>query len=780
MPTLTPYGEKSPPLPHLAVEARGKAKAAPWSTLEKELLIYCVVLVAVVVLATVALLTSLQRSMIDDRLKGLSNLTTSISAEAQRLLQAIEYVEEGLAQRLADANVGSQQRLEEYFATRDAHLMLRGTIAGLPFIDGLSVADAAGNIVGTTRSWPSQKVNVADRPYFQTVTRSNAPETFISMPLTSRLTGRPSILIARRLTAPDGSLLGVIIATIELNELESALARIDLGPAGLIALVRDDGARLAGSPARAPLDQTRPTESLARGAAALARVPPAGGIIPVGTLDEHERFAAVAKMPSWSSTLVVSETRKSVVSNIWQTLFPVVLAALLICLLTLLGTAFVIRQLRNQGRLAALEHVQARRDVLTGLPNRLQFAEDIQILGADGSTAPFALLLIDLDYFKVVNDSLGHDVGDGVLQSLARRMSGVLGPRDTVARLGGDEFAIVRQGVVGNEDALELARALTEAVREPFHIEHRQVVIGCTVGIALCPRDGDNVLSLLKSADLALYHAKRLGHGSISVFSPSLGEAARARHNLQIRLDEAWRERQFTLAYQPIFETKSRRLSGFEVLLRWTHPELGPVRPDIFVPIAEETGLIIPIGAWVLEEACRAAAQWPCDLTVSVNLSPVQFRGGAVMAQVLNALKRTGLPSQRLELEITESALLQDGPAVRAALEQFHDAGIAVALDDFGTGYSSLSHLKYLHINRIKVDRSFVSNVADDPRDRAIIESMFGLARSLTLKSTAEGIESEAQVEIVRRQGCTHLQGYLLGRPCSAEDALKLALAPVS
>lgn len=412
----------------------------------------------------------------------------------------------------------------------------------------------------------------------------------------------------------------------------------------------------------------------------------------------------------------------------------------------------------------------ARHDSLTDLPNRTLFREKMgeglnQVAIAGGA---MAVLCFDLDNFKTVNDRLGHAAGDRLLRWVAARLKENVGEHDTVARLGGDEFAVLQRGPQP-QSAEKVARRLVEIIGHPPPLESQSIHVGVSVGIAIAPDHGLDADELMKCADLALYQAKAKGRGAHQLFEPEMEEQARSRHALEHDLRGALEAREFHLVFQPQMRLDSSELTGFEALLRWKHPSRGFVSPAEFIPIAEENGLIVPIGEWVLRTACATGVAWP-DVTVAVNLSPVQFRSRGLVAMVTSALAEAGLPPQRLELEVTETALLDDSEATIEILHQLRALGIRVSLDDFGVGYSSLSYLRKFPFDRIKIDRSFVGTLGESPESVAIVRTIASLGSVLGVETTAEGVETEEQLDFVRECGCTAVQGYYFGKPCPASE----------
>ena len=415
----------------------------------------------------------------------------------------------------------------------------------------------------------------------------------------------------------------------------------------------------------------------------------------------------------------------------------------------------------------------ARHDSLTALPNRLLFHEKMAdgLVRVTSGGESMAVMCLDLDNFKPVNDSLGHPVGDKLLQSVAHRLCGVLGGTDTIARLGGDEFAILHP-VRTVQDAEILARRVISCVSEPLMVDGQEITTSISIGIAIAPDNGTTSEILMKSADLALYRSKDQGRNTYRYFEPAMDLQLQARRALEMDLRRALAGGEFDLAYQPLISLATNELIGFEALLRWNHPVRGAVSPAEFIPVAEEIGLIIPIGQWVLRQACAEAAKWPSSMRVAVNLSPTQFRGRGLVSTVTQALAAANISADRLELEITEAVLMEQNEANLSTLHQLRALGARIAMDDFGTGYSSLSYLRSFPFDKIKIDRSFVFDSITGQQGEAIIRTIAELGSTLGIETTAEGIETAEQLALVRRAGCTEGQGYLIGRPCSRAKVL--------
>lgn len=445
------------------------------------------------------------------------------------------------------------------------------------------------------------------------------------------------------------------------------------------------------------------------------------------------------------------------------------------------ATSFLLKPLNWEAFGEHIRHVlelayraghMALHDALTGLPNRVLLNERLEhALNFGNPESIVATYILDLDQFKHVNDTLGHPTGDKLLKMVADRLQLIIRSKDTVARMGGDEFALVLADAAQQSDVDAVARRIIEVVSEPYEINGRQVVIGTSVGIAIGrPAQGLLPDQLIRNADVALYKAKHEGRGTFSQFMPEMDALVKARGALEYDLRKAQTAGEFELYYQPLINLADNRISGFEALIRWRHPEKGLVQPGVFVPLAEEIGLIVPIGEWVVHEACAMAAQWPDNLKVAVNISPAHFCDTALVQTVMDALAASGLAPNRLELEITETNLLQNSAATLSALHQLRDIGVRIAMDDFGTGYSSLSYLQSFPFDKIKIDRSFVEKITEDANSLNIVRAVAALAKGLGMSSTAEGVETVEQLARIKAEGYTEIQGYLVSKPLPAHE----------
>jgi diguanylate cyclase (GGDEF)-like protein len=509
---------------------------------------------------------------------------------------------------------------------------------------------------------------------------------------------------------------------------------------------------------------------------------PENRFVPDFSSEPNASQSAVADRPHWSGTLKIGDaswhvratpTADGRLTTRHERALTVLAAGIVITtfLAVYLGLAS-----RNSRQLALANRrvlELAQTDILTGLPNRAFFLEQLEEVDSykrRGSGA-FSILMLDLDRFKNVNDSLGHAAGDALLRQVALRLKSAIRSADVLARLGGDEFAIIQAGCDDQRaGSIDLATRIAKLIAEPFLLQGNQVEVGTSIGIAMAPEHGSDQEQLLKKADLALYRSKSAGRNCFTLYDEAMSAELEARNTLESDLRDAIARCQFELHYQPFFDVQTGQRRGLEALVRWRHPTRGLIPPDQFIPLAEETGLIVPLGEWVLRRACDDATSWPADIKVAVNLSPVQLKQVELFDVIQSALRSSGLPPERLEIELTESVLLERAVENHALMERLKSIGISLALDDFGTGYSSLSCLTAFPFDKIKIDRSFIGNLTKRHKSSAIISSIVTLARGLNLSVTAEGVETQEQFERLKTLGVNFAQGYLLGRPMPLSD----------
>jgi diguanylate cyclase (GGDEF)-like protein/PAS domain S-box-containing protein len=444
------------------------------------------------------------------------------------------------------------------------------------------------------------------------------------------------------------------------------------------------------------------------------------------------------------------------------------------------GSVLVFRDITRTRALAEQIAHLAEHDSLTGLPNRLLLNDRLNhaIAAASRNAGLMAVLFLDLDGFKHINDSLGHSTGDKLLQSVAERLQHCVRTPDTVSRQGGDEFVVLLTDIRHAEDAAVTARRILKSVMEPQIVESSELHVTASIGISIYPNDGVNAETLLKNADAAMYQAKESGRHSYRFFTPEMNIRAVERQSLEQDLRRAFKRKELTLEYQPILSLKSGTIIGAEALLRWTHPTRGPVAPSVFIPVAEESGLIMPIGAWVMHEACTQARAWTKaglrSITMSVNVSAHQFRSESFLASITRTLEETGISPRSLNIEVTESALMERAKLGAPILTALRANGVQVSIDDFGTGYSSLSYLQKLPVDALKIDQSFVRQISPAAEDTTIVSAIIGMGRTLKLKVIAEGVEVEHEVEFLKAQNCDEAQGFFFGRPMPAEKFARL------
>jgi len=623
------------------------------------------------------------------------------------------------------------------------------------------------------------------------------------------LGGHPRQLVAAPIMAP--TLIGWVVFASDLDSKEMrGLENLSAIPLQAAVIVDDhDGwAEASGSLSTLTQQDVSVIEGhLARSAAFEMSVQDQNSIAlakPLPTFSGSDRAILLLAYPKAEA---MADARKLQWALVLMTLLGLVVVALATWKAAARITQPLARLDEAAGRLASGEHVQVRvrgedelarlatsfnemvgkiaereqritqlafNDTLTGLPNRTMFHQqlDHHFRAAAGNGSLFALHCLDLDQFKVINDTLGHPAGDTLLVEAGRRVQDAARGH-FVARLGGDEF-VVLQSVGDDRDSIDrLARDILAAITQPVMIDGNEFAPSTSIGIAIAPQDGENGGSLLRSADLALYRAKEAGRGTYAFFEESLNERAQQRRQLEADLRLALEREEFELVYQPLFDLEHNRICSFEALLRWNHPKRGLVSPNEFVAIAEDTGLIVPIGAWVIRQACACAARWPEHVRVAVNVSAVQFHRGQLNESIVRALADSGLTPNRLEIEITESIFLEGGEALRL-LHSLRSLGVRIALDDFGTGYSSLSYLQSFPFDKLKIDRSFIQNLLTRDGAIAIVHAITELANTLGMETTAEGVEETAQLMELRAHGCSSVQGYLFAEPMAVDEVEKL------
>jgi diguanylate cyclase (GGDEF)-like protein len=631
-----------------------------------------------------------------------------------------------------------------------------------------------GFMKATTEGPRSSPLDLRDREHFRVHINAQDDNLFISKPLIGRVTGKPSLQLSRRIANLDGGFGGVIVISLNPAHFTHFYDSINVGRDGSIRVVGTDGiVRAVGSQKGTDIDYLGTSvigsTLLRRSAAELS-----GWFFTGSARNDGIRRLIFYRVVEGFPLIVAvglgeNETFGGVIAEGWTYR----LAAAIVTGLILIVMALSFRDRMRLERTGKLLQLQARQDALTGLPNRLLFLERLEQIAAQASTSGerFAVLMLDLDQFKVINDTLGHSSGDILLRAVATRLRSCTRTTDTVARLGGDEFAVLQVWTIDQSvGAITLASAIIESLSRPYDIDSQEVIVGTSIGIAMAPEHGATSEQLLVNADLALYQSKVAGRNGYCVFQASMELKARQRRALESELRHALERNEFEVHYQPVIDIATHACSGMEALLRWKRGFDDIVPPNEFIPIAEDIGLISSIGEWVLCKACEDAMSWPSHIRLAVNLSPVQFGKDDLKEIVLGALTASGLPPHRLELEITESVLLESSELNLKVLASLKVLGVKIVLDDFGTGYSSLTYLSMFAFDKVKIDRSFVAEMIDRPDCAAIVCSIINLGRNLNMTTVAEGVETEQQLIMLRAAGCSEAQGYLFSRPRPANE----------
>ena len=697
------------------------------------------------------------------------NIASVLSGQLARLLDSIDSVLSEIKRSVKDPHPERPQDLQAAFDTEEFHDALTQHLRRLPWIFNIAIADANGQVVVSTAGWPTPQVNVADRDYFIDARTQSGDQVNASIPINNRINGTRTIVFSKRLQASNGAFLGIVYASVNSTYFEDIYGSVQSINSVLFTLVRKDGTILFRHP--------DPTSTAGRKLSAEAAWLDAlsrgeKGFRILAQADGNVRFVASHAVPQYPLFVNISVTEESALAG-WRWRAATIGAGSFILLLCSIGLLIsVTKQMRrlneSEAELAHLAHY----DTLTGLANRTLFAkkvDDAVLRMRSGQN--FSIFMLDLDQFKAVNDSLGHAVGDALLKAIGTRLQSVMGPHDSAARLGGDEFAVLHP-LEGNarSEAGALANRILEIVLKPYDIEGRKIIIGTSIGIAVAPGDGSDADTLTRNADLALYKSKSRGRNRFHFFDNAIEAGVRDRRALEDDLSKAISFDEFELAYQPVIELKTGNVAEVEALVRWRHPKRGLIFPGEFIPLAEQSGLIVPLGEKILRQACSDAAAWPAHIKLAVNLSPAQFKQSDLLGVVRSALADSGLSAGRLELEITETVLLEGDEKSLSELRALKEMGVSIVLDDFGIGYSSMKYLQMFPFDKIKIDKSFIQSMTMREDSAAIVCAIAGLGRALEMQTTAEGVETVEQLELVRTAGCQLAQGYLFGRPVPLRD----------
>ena len=720
-----------------------------------------------------------------DSERELKNTALILANQVDHYFQELELVEDHVTKEIFSLQAPTSESSVQRMSGLATRLILKTNTESFSRLEALTLIDAAGNLINSSRDLPIPVVNVADRDYFKSLLQSFNKTATLSMPVQNRGYGNWTIYFSKRIEASSGNFLGLISAAIELAYFEDLFARIELGHGSSISLSQSDGRMLA----RFPRLDSAIGEYFGPQVEALGSHD-SGTTNFIGKITGADRILAANRLAHFPLILSVALDKKTALAD-WRIQTTGILGAAGLAVFVIIAMfVLIVRQIakahRTSNQRLALEKHRldvavsnmsylAHHDALTGLPNRVLFRELLEkALVRVNRGEQIAVLFLDLDHFKSVNDSLGHPVGDELLKCVAEKIVGCLKENDVCARLGGDEFAVILSAISIPADAANFVARIHGVLRSAFDVGGHQLFADASIGIALSPVDGVDPDQLLKNADLAMYSAKADGRGTARFFVPEMDARVTSRRALESDLREAAHRREFELHYQPLVDLQNHQIVGCEALLRWRHPSGGMISPADFVPIAEDTGLIVPIGEWALMAGCAEAAAWSSDLKIAINVSPVQFNKGGFVQAVLRALAGSGLAPSRLELEITEAVLIRDDAAALAILLQLKTLGVRIALDDFGTGYSSLSYLQRFPFDKIKIDRSFIKHLGESVESLSIVQAVVSIAKMRNITTTAEGVETEQQQELLRKIGCTEMQGYLFSPPISATAMGKL------
>lgn len=654
----------------------------------------------------------------------------------------------------------------------------------------VSITDRQGRVVGATR--PATATDVAGEPVFER--QRSADELFIDRPRPGRAAGEWTLRFSRRLQAADGTFDGVVVIEVDAAYFVSGYDAPRMGAQGLLGMLGNDGvfrARRSGDTVVAGESADHASLVAASGAADSPKVQLSS------VVDGVRRYIGVRQLYDFPLAVVVglsedeqlAPVHQAMGVHIWQAVFGSVLVIVVMAILGRLSWQLSLSRRRAaEEQVAHAERVEylAYHDGLTSLPNRSLFSKLLNqsIQQARRQNTQLSVLFLDLDRFKHINDTLGHEAGDQLLVEVAQRLQGCLRASDTVARLGGDEFVAVLPEPAGTQGAgaTVVAQKILAAVARPFALLDQEFRITVSIGISTYPQDGEDEQTLTKNADIAMYQAKADGKNNFRFYSQALNTNTLERLNLEAGLRRALEHNEFELHYQAKQDVRSGRITGVEVLLRWRHPDLGTVAPMHFIPLAEESGLIVLIGKWVLRTACRQNMAWQRmglpRLSMAVNLSPRQFADENMLQDIKDILAETGMDASLLELEISESLLMSKSDKTLGLLQALKALGVQIAIDDFGSGYASLARLREFPLDAIKIDRSFIRELADGQQDHELTRTIIAVGKSLSLKVVAQGVETKGQADYLRENACDELQGFYLNRPMQAEQVLELLKRP--
>ena len=625
----------------------------------------------------------------------------------------------------------------------------------------IAIIDPNGMMITSSKMLhPEKPVDLSDREHFQVHAKANIDRLFISKPVLGRASNQWSVQFTRPLQGPGGAFQGVVVVSLDPDFLTRYYSSLALGSGGGLAIVGDDGIVRAG----AGIYRDQVGKTLPPGGATAERMTTSAGIeVAIEDSTSGPVVSAARKAADLPLTAVITRNELPQYAVWLRNRNNYVVGGAGFTVIALLAMATSLLRRRSYER--RLNYL-ARYDSLTDLPNRMEFSAKLARLLADRrSGVHFSMHLVDLDEFKAINDTYGHPIGDALLVAVAERLRNLAGDSDFVARLGGDEFALIHEHARSSDNAMWFGELLCGELSKPYEIDGVRLQSGASIGIVTDGERFSDEDQFMRSADLALYAAKNAGGASFRVFDERMNEEARERREVEAGLREALAQSQLELHYQPILDFTTRRVTGFEALIRWRHPVKGMIPPMHFIPVAEQTGLIVEIGEWVINQACREIAETMPGYKIAVNVSAVEFRDSDVAGTVRRALARSGLRAELLEIEITESLLMKKDASTLSQLDDLRKLGVMISMDDFGTGYSSLSYLQSYPIDCIKIDQSFVRSIGRAANAKAIIQAITSLASSLDMTTVAEGVETQQQFDTLAAIGCTEAQGYLFSPP---------------
>jgi len=732
-----------------------------------------ILLVALWAVVGFSLVTSRQAALIAASSQG-RNLTIAFREEVALILRRVE----GETSLIAERMRAERSNFDLYAWGQAIDLVSPGIARAV-------IVNPDGKLRSATAEPHPGSIDLGDRDYFRVHLDGRFHGLYIGQPIVGRILGALVLPISRRVDAKDGTFLGVIAVLISPSSLTPLPKSIDLGPHGVMTLTGLDDIVRSRFSADSPDGTIGIGSSIAGGSRpAVIEEGAQGAYVRASVIDGITRMFTYGRVGSRPLVVTVGLELDRELAG-WRSLAAMIVAMALAATLLLSGlAAYLIRQIfrdATTARVTALElSHSAEHDFLTGLPNRMLLNDRVSqaVAVAERHRTKVAVLFLDLDGFKHINDSLGHPIGDKLLQSIAKRLVACVRRADTVSRQGGDEFIALLAEVQRPEDAAVLARKMLQAVAEAHPIDRHDLHITTSIGVSVYPDDGLDAETLIKNADTAMYQAKENGRHGFQFFTPAMNVRAVERQVIEEGLRRALERHEFSLRYQPKINLKTGAITGVEALLLWTHPTRGLVSPAEFVPVAEDCGLILPIGAWVLREACDQARAWLDEglpaTTMAVNVSAIQFRDENFLENLFAILSETSLEPRFLELELTESLLMKHAESAASILQALRRIGVQVAIDDFGTGYSSLGYLRKFPLDALKIDQSFVRQISIAGEDPAIVIAVIAMARSLKLRVVAEGVETLEELEFLRAHHCDEAQGYYFSRPVPARQFARL------